>query len=176
MRTFTLMHTYDVAPAELLAAMLDPALNAFLAGRVPDLQSRTELDRREERGLIIRRVHCVPVPKIPEVARSIVKPEMIEWIEEARVDVPRGLVTVHITPSGFKNVFSFKGTIRVDALPQGGCVRRADAELGIKMLVVGKYVEDYLIEEIRRNMDAEGNALREFLLQRGGGQKHSASA
>lgn len=177
MRSFTMTHSYDVDPRALMDAMLDPELNAFLSdGRVPDLKSRKELSRTEERGTIVRRVHCVPVPKIPEVAKSVVKPEMIEWVEEARFDVNRGLITVDIIPAGFKNVFHFKGSMRVDPTPQGGSVRRADAELTIKMLVVGKYVEDYLIEEIRRNMDAEGEALKAFIAQRAARQKQPRSA
>ncbi len=45
----------------------------------------------------------------------------------------------------------------------GGCTRKVEASLEIKMFVVGKYVEDYLIEEIRRAMEQEGEALRTFL-------------
>ncbi|MEW5849581.1 MAG: DUF2505 domain-containing protein [Myxococcota bacterium] len=162
MRTLVLNQSYDVPPSVLMDALLHPQLDAFMAERVPDLQSRTEL-RRVERGNVVERaVRCVPVPKIPEAARHAVKPDMIQWVEESRADRSTGVITVRVIPDSFRSVFDFQGTMRIT--PQGsGALRRVEGQLTIKMLLVGKLVEDYLIEEIRRNMEAEGEALREFV-------------
>lgn len=162
MRTFVLNQTYDVPPAALMEALLHPDVDRFMAANVPDLQSRTELKRTERGSVVERSVRCVPVPKIPEAAQHVVKPDMIQWIEESRADRMTGVISVRVVPDSFKSVFDFTGTMRISGTP-GGSQRRVEGQLSIKMPFVGKLVEDYLIEEIRRNMTAEGDALRVFL-------------
>ncbi len=163
MRSFVLTQTYDATARQVMDAMVHPDLNTFLAARIPDLKERVELSRSASGDQLDRKTRCIPNPdRIPEVARGVVKPEMVGWVEDAHFDFSRNAVKVAITPNGFRDVFRFVGGIHVT--PQGaGCVRRVEASLEIKMFVVGRFVEDYLIEEIRRNMEAEGEALRAFL-------------
>jgi hypothetical protein len=163
MRSFVLSQALPFPPAEVLDAMLHPSLDAFLLPRLADLQDRRELSRVTRGGVVERKTRCVPQPsKIPDVARGVVKHEMVAWVEEARFNLAQRVVAVDVVPNSFRDVFRFKGTIRVD--PQGmGSVRRVEAQLEVKMFVVGRYAEDYLIEEIRRNMLAEGDALAAFM-------------
>ncbi|MBI5495074.1 MAG: DUF2505 family protein [Deltaproteobacteria bacterium] len=164
MRSFVLQQVFPVPPAEVMQAQLHPGLNAFLLTRVPDLLERTELSRTTRGDVVELRTRCVPAPRIPEVARAVVRPELITWVEEARVDLVRGQIRVDITPAGFRDIFRFKGAIQVTA--QGtGSLRRVEASVEIRMLFVGGLVEDYLVQEIRRNMAAEGDALVEFVVQ-----------
>lgn len=163
MRSFVLNRAYPFPPRDVLLAMLHPSLDPWLLREVTDLQERAELSRQARGDVVERRTRVVPrASKIPEVARGVVKHEMVSWVEDARFDLGRGVVSVGITPQGFRDVFRFKGSIRVDASADG-CVRRVDAELEVRMLVVGRYVEDWLVEEIRRNMEAEGQALASFM-------------
>lgn len=163
MRSFVLSQTYAATPRQVMDAMVHPDLNAFLVQHIPDLRERTELSRHVQGDLLDRKTRCIPNPeRIPEVARSVVKPEMVGWVEEAHFDFSRHTIKVGIVPNGFRDVFRFKGGMEFVPAP-GGCTRKAEASLEIKMFVVGKYVEDYLIEEIRRAMEQEGEALRAFL-------------
>lgn len=162
MRSFQLQQHYPFQPSEVMGAMLHPGLHAFLEHHVPDLRSRTELELSRRGDTVERKVRCVPSTPIPDAARHLVKPEMITWVEEARFDLSRDTVSIQIIPAGFRHVFSFVGRIVLEADP-GGCRRKVTGEVTIRMPVVGKIVEDYLIEEIRRNMDAEGQALGQFM-------------
>ena len=163
MRSFVLSQNYPLVPQEVLAAMLNPALDAFLVQRIPDLQERTEVSRVTRGDLVERKTRVVPqASKIPEVARGVIKHDMVGWVEEARFNLAQRVVTVDILPNSYRDVFRFKGTVRVD--PSGdGSVRKVEGQLDIKIFIVGRYAEDYLIEEIRRNMQAEGDALAAFM-------------
>jgi hypothetical protein len=149
-----------------MEALLDPRITALLQERLPDLEKRVELGRTRSGNVVERRVHCVPIPKIPDAAQAVVKPEMIAWVETARFDLDAGMVDVQIRPAGFRNVFSFQGHMRLEPTGQHACIRRVDAVLEIKIFWVGRYVEDYLVEQIRRNMEVEGEVVREFLDRR----------
>lgn len=164
MKTLSMRHNYPLAPRALLQAMLHPGLTPWLETRLPDLESRTELGRTVQGDTVLTRVRCVPVARIPEVAKKVVRPEMITWEEHAQINLAAGTVVVNIKPAGFGEVFSFRGHMRVTATDTG-CVREAQGQLEIRMMLVGRLVEDYLGNLIESNMREEAAALGTFIAQ-----------
>ncbi len=155
-------HVYPLPPRALQEAMLHPAMDAFLSGRLPDLEKRTLLELTRSGDHVVRRVRCVPVARIPEAAQAVVKPEMITWVEEAHVDLVRGHADIRIALNGFQDVFSFRG--EMSFLPHRlGCERHARGELGIRMFMVGRLVEEFLGGLVEKNMHAEAQALAVFV-------------
>ena len=157
---FTMTHVFDVERATMEKHLNDPEL-LEMAREIPNLKGRELVEYREEAKLRIWKFRNAALGEIPANARLYVKPEMLAWTEESTWDPDTHAFTWRTVPSHFSEILSAEGTWRLEEA--GAKTRRViDGELRVKLPVVGRVVEQFIIELVKANFTAEAEVQRRF--------------
>lgn len=162
--TFRLEHDFPDIPVDLFEKYLnDPELIKMLAG-MPAFRSRDLVDRKDLGGGVIEwRFKVVAGGDIPASARRVVSEDMLTWHEDTKFVPSEHTIYWTITPlkEKFREIFSGKGIWKL--IPQGQGTRRIiEGEITIKMPIVGKVVEQFIVSELKKNYDVEPDIQRKF--------------
>jgi hypothetical protein len=102
---------------------------------------------------------------VPSFGRGLITPEMLIWVEESTYDRARQRIDYRIEPNlpeRWRDRFDSRGafTFREEA---GGVVRRVDAEVTVRVPLVGVLAERLLVQEARAGFDADATILASWL-------------
>lgn len=165
--SFRIESDFPDVPIDLFEKHLNhPELIEMLKG-MPAFRSRDLVERKDlPGGETFWRFKVVAGGEIPGPARKVLSEDMLTWHEDARW-VPREH-TIHwdivLLAPKIRDLVESKGTWRLQ--PAGAGTRRViDGAVTVKMPLVGKIVEQFLVGELKKNYQVEPDIQRRFYAQ-----------
>jgi hypothetical protein len=149
---------------EVIGALLDPAFIAS-RGELPNLGPPEVLDqvRDEAAGTVQQRVRYRFTGSLSSAVTRVVDPAKLTWVDETTYRLAERLATFRVIPDHYAGKLRCEGThVFVDD-GAGGTTRSVDADLSVKVPIVGRAVEKAIVSGLRGHLDAEGAHLREWL-------------
>lgn len=159
---FRLEHDFPDIPVDLFERYLNhpeliEMLDAMPAFRSRELVSEEDLGGGRKKW----RFKVVAGGEIPPAARKVMTEEMLTWHEDARFEPAEHCIHWTITPFKMADKFDCKGIWKLT--PRGeGTHRVIEGELTIKVPLVGKVVEQFIVGELKRNYDVEPEVQAKF--------------
>lgn len=168
---FEIEHVFDAPVETVETAMFHPEYAAFLLAH-SDLINRAALQSFEDDGLHIhRRVQVAPRPSFDRIGTRKVPPEWFEFIEHSTWDRKGRKLSFKNIPITDKiaSRLTTHGEITLEPLSTGKTRRRAHGEVRVRDLPLivkplTPVVEQMLVREAKRMLEAEAEALRQFLV------------
>src|SRR5205823_463628 len=142
---FTVENEFPVSVAAFEALLDSPELPARLVKAMPGVDAIEPLERHEDEREVRRRVRYRPNVdgKIPAFGRAVVKPSMLEWVEESVWDKAAHNYRYRIVPNlpeAWRDRFDSHGRYQLTATTRG--VRRLiEGEIHVRVPLVGGLVE-----------------------------------
>lgn len=166
--TFRLEHDFPDIPIELFEKYLNhPELIAML-GAMPAFRSRDLVEKKDLGGGTTGwRFKVVAGGAIPPAARRVVSEDMLTWHEDTRFVPAEHTIYWSIVPlsAKFREILDAKGIWKLTPHSYGakmGTRRVIEGTISVKMTLVGKIVESFLAEELKKNYDVEPDIQRRF--------------
>ena len=187
--TFRLEHDFPDIPIELFEKYLNhPELIAML-GAMPAFRSRDLVEKKDLGGgttgwrfKVVAGGAILPVipdigyasrdvgfdgNSIPPAARRVVSEDMLTWHEDTRFVPAEHTIYWSIVPlsAKFREILDAKGIWKLTPHSYGakmGTRRVIEGTISVKMTLVGKIVESFLAEELKKNYDVEPDIQRRF--------------
>ena len=169
---FKLEHTFDAPVDAVMAALADPALPAFLTGKMKSMQSIVALDRSEKDSALEWRLRCVPTPIIKSVGPKKISPEALAFVQEMKLDKKA-------RTASFKNIAEHPKVLKhlenggkIEFRDEGGKTRRTmSGELkivGLPFLLrpLAGIAEGIIDSNAQKLLEEEAEAFRQFLKER----------
>ncbi|MEK6607673.1 MAG: DUF2505 family protein [Myxococcota bacterium] len=157
---FTMTHVFEVDRETFERWLNDPELLA-MAKAIPNLACRDLVSYREDGRLRIWVFRNVAIGEIPAAARALVKSGMLTWNEESTWDPDAHAFTWRIVPEHFAHLLDAHGTWSLH--DQGVRTRRViDGDLRVKVPLVGRLVEEFIVGRVKQSFEAEADLQRRF--------------
>lgn len=159
---FKLEHTFSDIPIELFEEHLNHPELIDLLDAMPAFRSRELVGREDlDDGKIKWRFRVVAGGEIPPAAAKVLNEDMLTWWEDTIFSPSEHCIYWSIEPVKMKDKLVCKGTWKLNARA-GGTHRVIDGELTVKIPILGKVVESFLVSELKRNYDVEPDIQRKF--------------
>lgn len=160
--SFKLEHEFPSVPLDVFEKYLNHVeLNQMLAS-MPSFKSR---DLIEEQTLDSGERHwCFKVSaggELPPAVSKIASPELFTWLEKARFIPKEHALYFTIEPLTAKAKFEGSGKFSFSH-NKNGTLRVLEGNMNVKIPFVGKIVETFLINELKRNYEAEPDIQSRF--------------
>jgi hypothetical protein len=162
--TFRLEHEFKDISVELFERYLNhPELIAMLGG-MPAFRSRDLVDKQDlGDGVVNWKFKVVAGGEIPSSARRVVSEDMLTWHENTKF-VPKEHTiywTIEPLKDKVKDILAANGIWKL--IPQGDHTRRIiEGTITVKVPIVGKVVEQFIANELKKNYDVEPDIQRKF--------------
>ena len=160
--SFRLEHQFPDIPIELFEQHLNHPELIEMLDAMPAFRSRDLVDKEDlGNGRTRWRFKVVAGGEIPPAARKVMSEEMLTWWEDTTFVPEEHCIYWTIVPVKMQSKFECKGTWKLT--PSGEGTRRViDGELTVKVPLVGKVVETFIVGELKRNYDVEPDVQRKF--------------
>lgn len=167
MRKFRIVHNYDID----VCMFEDICFNPFpedeaLLLKLENLQSREEIERREDERHIFTRARVYAVANLPLAVRSFIKPEMLSWIEETVYDKREHFWTWNVIPYYFNELLDCSGLMLIVQENGCRCRRITEGHVHIRVPLAGDIVEKYIVEKLKANLDQEYEMFQDAIKRR----------
>lgn len=171
--TFRIENEFPDVPIEVFEKHLNhPELIEMLKA-MPAFRSRDLVERKDlPGGETLWRFKVVAGGEIPGPARKVLSEDMLAWYENTRWVPAEHVIhwSIELLAQKLKDSIESKGTWRLEK--KGGGTRRViDGAVTVKMPLVGKIVEQFLVGELKKNYQVEPDIQRRFyrsMMQREG--------
>jgi len=134
--------------------------------------TRTTVKSREVKGDIIEVVvETLANGDIPPALRKVLSEKMLTWTEYGRMDMKNKFYEYKVKPFYFSEMCKISGKISYREPEPGKTIRRIDANVEIKLPIIGGIAEKKISEVQLENLDKDVKAMREEvaeMLARGG--------
>ncbi len=162
--TFRLEHDFPDIPVDLFERYLnDPELIAMLSG-MPAFRSRDLVAKKDLGGGVVEwRFKVVAGGELPAAARRIVSEDMLTWHEDTKFVPAEHTIYWKIMPlkDKVKDLLEAHGVWKLIAHGKG--TRRViEGSITVKVMLVGKVVEQFIAAELKKNYDVEPDIQRKF--------------
>ena len=167
---FELRHTFDGDLAAVEAALLDPALPAYLKQHMKLVTEIAPLERQDEGETVRRRVRYVPVPLIQHIGPKKVPPGAMAWVEESTYDRRAHRMefrNISDHPK-LRSLLDNSGTLSLHDLGGGRTERVVAGELKVKVMLLGRIAEKIIHSEAEKILGEEAKVLNDFVKVRAG--------
>lgn len=160
--TFTIENEFPKIPVEKFEKYLNhPDLNKKLAG-MPAFRSRELIETKTTSdGGTEWRFKVVAGGNVPPAVQRVVSEDMFTWHETSRFSPSEHCIHWNIEPIQTKVKFSGGGTWKLSEA-QGGTHRVIEGEIKVGIPFVGKLVEGFIVNELKRNYEVEPALQEEF--------------
>lgn len=160
--SFKLEHEFPSVPLEIFEQYLNhPELNTLLA-KMPSFKSRELI---EAQTLKNGEQHwCFKVTAggdLPPAISKIVSPETFTWLEKSRFVPKEHAIYFSIEPTMVKGKFESNGKW-THLKQKNGTLRVLEGDMTVKIPFVGKIVENFLLNEFKRNYEVEPGIQTKF--------------
>jgi hypothetical protein len=159
----TASHIFGAPIATVCAGMGDPEFYAAL--RLPDLEPPELLVRTVDGDRVDIHTRFTYTGKLDPIARRIVGNDHVAWVQRLVIDAPAHSATLTVSPEVGVMPVTCSGTFALHEADGGQCLRTLEAELKIKVPIIGSRAEKSLAPGIMRRLDLEAEALNQFLVK-----------
>jgi hypothetical protein len=157
----TANHRFSAPVAAVCAGMGDPEFYAEL--RLPDVEPPAVVVRTADGDRVDMHVRFTYTGKLDPIARRIVGHEHIAWVQRLQIDPSTASAALTVDPDVGVVPVSCSGRFVLHDVEGGRCLRTLDAELRIKVPIIGSRAERSLAPGILRRLDLEARALDRYL-------------
>lgn len=160
--SYKLEHEFPEIPFEVFEKHLNhPELNKMLA-KMPSFKSRDLIDSKTlKNGEQHWCFKVVAGGELPPAISKIVSPDTFTWLEKSRFVPKEHAVYFEIEPLAAKGKFESAGKWS-HKKHNHGTLRVLEGEMTVKIPFVGKMVENFLLNEFKRNYEIEPGIQKEF--------------
>jgi hypothetical protein len=159
---FTIEQRYQATPAEVIAAFTDPGLYATYSG-LSKVDPPEVIDHEAKDTIVHLSLRMRFAADLPSAARRVVEPSKLTWVQDERYDLEALRATVVFRPDNYADRFSCTGGYVFVADAGHECVRKVDGDLSIRMLIVGRQVENALVSGLREHFLEERPLVQRWL-------------
>jgi hypothetical protein len=150
---FELDQRFRADPSDVADAFADPELYTLL-GELPKLGKPEVLTRTSDGDVVEMRIRYAFTGELSSAVRAVIDPAKLTWVEEATHDLAARTVRFVLVADHYRDRFRCSGSYRLD--PSGdGTIRHTEGDLQIKAPLVGRRVEQAIIDGLREHLDAE---------------------
>jgi hypothetical protein len=165
---FAIDHRFAASMEQLEHVLFAPSLYEALERGMPGIERIEPLERVDEGGVVRRRVRYTPRvgDKIPAFGRAVVKPSMLQWVEESTYDRARHRFDYRIVPNlpeAWRDRFRSSGCYELRTVGEE-VARHIDGDIDVRVPLLGRTVEKLLVREITDNFRAEAAILLRLLM------------
>lgn len=159
--SFTLQHDFLNIPLELFEAHLnDPELNRRLKDGL-GFDERKLIESHEHKD----RIEWVFLVKkhgdMPKVLQKVLKDQSLAWLESSRFMPKEHCIYWEIKPES--SIVKFHGQGAFKLYKKGkGCSRVIDGEIVVDVPLVGKIIENFIVNELIKSYEIEPRIQSEF--------------
>jgi hypothetical protein len=157
----TASHHFGAPPPAVCAGMGDPEFYAGL--RLPDVEPPEVVVRTVDGRRVDLHVRFTYTGKLDPIARRIVGHEHVVWMQRLRIDPSTASAALTVDPDVGVVPVTCTGTFTLHDVDGGRTLRTLDAELRIKVPIIGSRAEKSLAPGILRRLDLEARALDHYL-------------
>lgn len=154
-------HIFGAPVATVCEGMGDPDFYAEL--RLPDVEPPQMLVRRVNGERVDIHVRFTYTGKLDPIARRVVGHDHVAWVQRLVIDPSSQSCTLSVEPEVGVMPVTCAGTFTLHDADGGHCLRTLDAELRIKVPIIGSRAEKSLAPGIMRRLDLEAEALNTYL-------------
>lgn len=158
---FQTEHQFSGTVEEVSALLEDPSF--YLSLELPDLSQPELLDRSTESAdpgseVSRLRLRYEFVGSLDPMARRLLGPSRLAWIQEVRVERPGGAGGLNFEAEKDPRRLHGSATFVLEA-NSTGCVRSLDGELVVAVPGIGRMAERHIVPGLLRRLDIEAEAL-----------------
>lgn len=162
---FEIVHEFDIPLDALELAVISPSLCQKLATRLPNVESVEQKEHLLGEARLDRTWSYRANVKVPAFARSYITPEMMAWEERTTYDIKRHTSDWTITPNvkpAWQKYFMARGRYTLASIGSGRTRRTVSGSVELRVRVVQKVAEKFIVSEMKKSFDAEAETLREL--------------
>jgi hypothetical protein len=165
---FELEQRIAAPPDQVAAAYTNPAFYETLVG-LPELDTPEVLSHEVDGDQVRMRIRYRLIRELSAAVRAVVDQNKLSWVEVSTHDLPRREVTFRMDPDNYADRFKASGSYRFDATSDGaGTIRHSTGDLSIRMPIVGRRVEQAIIDGLQQHLHAEAPLIERWVAQHGG--------
>jgi len=158
---FELDQQIAAPPAAVAAAFASAELYELL-GTLPDLGKPEVLSREVDGDVVHLRIHYRFTRELSSMVRRAVDPNKLSWVEDSTHDLAARRVEFHLEPDHYADRLQSSGTYRF--APSGeGTTRHAEGDLSVKAPLVGRRVEQAIVDGVRQHLHDEVALVESFI-------------
>jgi len=160
--SFELVHSFPNISLELFEKHLNhPELNKMLE-QMPSFESRRLIDSKTLKNGNTKWVFdVVAKSKLPAAIQKVAGQDSFRWIESSTFFPKKHCIEWEISPPDRESGFSGHGTWLLEE-DKKGTVRTIGGEIKVDMLFVGKLIEKFIVDELKKNYDVEHTIQQKF--------------
>jgi|SRR5581483_5570309 len=152
-------------PPEAVARVYTESRFYELLGDLPKLGKPEVLDRREDGAVVHLAVRFRFTGHLSPAVTRVVDPARLTWVEESVHDLERLTKTFRMKPDHYPDRLRSEGSARCDAVDGGGCRRRSEGDLAVRVPLVGRTVEGAIVSGLREHLAAEVEVVERLLAE-----------
>ncbi len=160
---FSIEQRYAAPLHEVEEAYCSPELLARLTN-LPKVGGAELLDQRVEGEHVLQRVRYRFTGDLNAAVTAVVDPRKLTWIEESDLDRATHRTTWRIVPDNYRDRLQCAGTFQLSETPDGGTLRRFDAEIKVNFPLVGGRVEKAIVSGLEEYAQGEKEVVAAYLL------------
>lgn len=162
---FTIEHTIPMGREEYWRILHDREFEAFQA-RELKLKAYDEISATQEGDVVRRRVRVKPQAQLPETIKkllaSYINPDEIGYEEEQEKYLKDYYLKFRIHPPIFADRVRIAGVFSLQELDSSRCLRLLEGDIEISLFGIGRIVEKFILEELRRTYDKIPDIVRRW--------------
>jgi hypothetical protein len=151
---FTAEQPYTHDLADVLDAYADPTMYPVLP-ELPTIGRPEVLDHRRDGARVELDIRYAFVGELPPAALALLDPAKLTWIQHTTIDLGAATSSIVLEPDHYPDRLRCSGSLRFMAAATGGCRRRVDGDLEVKVVLVAGQVERALVNGLQEFLDAE---------------------
>lgn len=160
---FEMEQRYACDPGEVARAYADPELYGLLVS--PKIGRPSVLDREVDGDVIRMRIRYEFIGELSSAVRAAIDPAKLTWIEQSTHDLANRNTSFVLLPDHYRDRLRCGGSYRFDEDGEG-TVRRTEADLQVRALLVGRLVEQAIVSGLREHFDAEVPVVEQLISSR----------
>jgi hypothetical protein len=158
---FQLDQRFEAPPGPVCDAFASEELYSLL-GDLPKLGKPQVLGREQTGDVVELRIRYAFTGELSAAARAAVDPAKLTWVEESTHDLAARTVRFTLVADHYRDRFKCTGSYRFE--PAGeGTIRHTDGDLKVKVLLVGRLVEEAIVSGLQEHLEDEVPIVEEFV-------------
>ena len=159
---FRLEHVFPEISVDLFEKYLNhPELNKMLA-KMPSFRSRDLVEeKKDSSGEIVWKFKVVAGGEIPPAVSKVLSPDMFSWWENSKFLPKEHAIHFSIEPIAANGKFAGNGQWKLSKNGKG-TKRVIEGEMSVKIPFLGKIVETFLVNELKKNYEVEPQIQAQF--------------
>lgn len=163
---FTMTHHFACSPQRMWEIYEDDEFERRLQEAT---QVRREVVVEEDNdGVLKKRLRCVAQKELPTPMKVALGIERFEYVQEQRLDRETNTLEWDVETPFMTDRVDASGVTRVE-VTDGGCERRVDGEIRVRLPLVGKKMERKLAERLQTSYEEAVDIAREMLEEKDDG-------